>query len=176
MKSLKYITLIGALCVGLTTLSRATVTQIGNDVDLPNSGEGAELQGFIDAGGDADATLCFKSDREENPDFLGSITFSVNDDNTLHVEFDMTGTGQEICGFLTKDGGGNLVHYYAVIDGQGAAAGEFDLEVPANGASALSHLTVFCCEGVGVPDGGATVMLLGAALGALGMVRRYLKS
>jgi VPDSG-CTERM motif len=27
-----------------------------------------------------------------------------------------------------------------------------------------------------VPDGGATVMLLGAALGALGMVRRYLQS
>ena len=28
---------------------------------------------------------------------------------------------------------------------------------------------------VGVPDGGATVMLLGTALGALGMVRRFLK-
>ena len=28
----------------------------------------------------------------------------------------------------------------------------------------------------GVPDGGATVMLLGAALGALGMARRFLKS
>ena len=30
--------------------------------------------------------------------------------------------------------------------------------------------------GGSVPDGGTTVMLLGAALGALGMVRRYLKS
>jgi hypothetical protein len=30
--------------------------------------------------------------------------------------------------------------------------------------------------GVAVPDGGATVMLLGAALGALGMARRFLKS
>ena len=30
--------------------------------------------------------------------------------------------------------------------------------------------------GQGVPDGGATVMLLGAALGALGLVRRYLTS
>jgi len=30
--------------------------------------------------------------------------------------------------------------------------------------------------GTNVPDGGATVMLLGAALGALGMVRRYLVS
>ncbi|PYL75264.1 MAG: hypothetical protein DMF27_12515 [Verrucomicrobia bacterium] len=31
-------------------------------------------------------------------------------------------------------------------------------------------------SGTGVPDGGATVMLLGAALGALGMARRFLKS
>jgi hypothetical protein len=30
--------------------------------------------------------------------------------------------------------------------------------------------------GVPVPDGGATVMLLGVALGALGMARRFLKS
>jgi VPDSG-CTERM motif len=30
--------------------------------------------------------------------------------------------------------------------------------------------------GQGVPDGGATVMLLGAALGTLGVVRRYLFS
>jgi hypothetical protein len=30
--------------------------------------------------------------------------------------------------------------------------------------------------GVGVPDGGTTVMLLGAALGALGMARRFLKA
>jgi hypothetical protein len=28
---------------------------------------------------------------------------------------------------------------------------------------------------VSVPDGGATIMLLGAALGALGMARRFLK-
>jgi protein with PEP-CTERM/exosortase system signal len=35
----------------------------------------------------------------------------------------------------------------------------------------------FAAEGPGtVPDGGATVMLLGAALGALGMARRFLKS
>jgi protein with PEP-CTERM/exosortase system signal len=29
---------------------------------------------------------------------------------------------------------------------------------------------------VSVPDGGATIMLLGAALGALGMARRFLKT
>jgi hypothetical protein len=37
----------------------------------------------------------------------------------------------------------------------------------------MTHWTLLN-PGTSVPDGGATVMLLGAALGALGMVRRYL--
>ena len=42
------------------------------------------------------------------------------------------------------------------------------------GRYALSGWTLFGPGGGQVPDGGATVMLLGAALGALGIVRRYL--
>jgi len=38
----------------------------------------------------------------------------------------------------------------------------------------LSHYTLFGGGGGGVPEGGTTVMLLGAALGALGMARRFL--
>jgi protein with PEP-CTERM/exosortase system signal len=40
----------------------------------------------------------------------------------------------------------------------------------------LTTITLLNPEGGFVPDGGTTVMLLGAALGALGMVRRYLFS
>jgi hypothetical protein len=40
----------------------------------------------------------------------------------------------------------------------------------------LSGWTLLGPGGASVPDGGTTVMLLGAALGALGMARRYLKS
>jgi VPDSG-CTERM motif len=41
----------------------------------------------------------------------------------------------------------------------------------------LTGWTLFGPGGVpGVPDGGTTVMLLGAALGALGMARRFLKA
>jgi hypothetical protein len=36
--------------------------------------------------------------------------------------------------------------------------------------------TLFSAGGQGVPDGGATVMLLGAALGVLGIARRFLMS
>jgi hypothetical protein len=47
------------------------------------------------------------------------------------------------------------------------------ITIPATGGGyGLTSWKLF----VGVPDGGATVMLLGAALGALGMVRRFLKS
>ena len=39
-----------------------------------------------------------------------------------------------------------------------------------NASAGISPLPV-----VSVPDGGATIMLLGAALGTLGMARRFLK-
>jgi hypothetical protein len=38
----------------------------------------------------------------------------------------------------------------------------------------MTHWTLL--NPTGVPDGGTTVMLLGAALGAMGVVRRYLIS
>ena len=173
MKSLKYIALIGLLCAGLTTLARATVTDLG-EVDLPNNGDATELQGFIDAGGDADAVLCFKSVEPGSTDFGGDITFSVNADNTLHVEWDMTGTGHLVCGFLTKDGKGNLVHIYSVAADQGTT-GSADLIVPGNGAKALSHLDVFCCTGsVTTPDSGTAAALLGLGLtGIAGLRARF---
>jgi hypothetical protein len=176
MKSLKYIALIGLLCAGLTTLSRAAVIDKG-EVDLPNNGDAAELQGFFDVGGDADASICFKQVTSGTTTGGGTITISVNDDNTLHVEWDMTTstTVEVVCGLLTKDGKGNLVHYYTVTSPD-QVSGSADLIVPGNGARALSHLDVFCCPGEHqVPDGGTTVILLGMALSGLGVARRYLK-
>ena len=176
MKSLKYIALIGLLCAGLSSVARASVIDLG-EVDLADNGDATELQGFKDAGGDSDAVLCFKSDTPGSTTFGGSITFSVNADNTLHVEWDMTGStnGEVVCGFLTKDGKGNLVHIYSVT-APDQVIGSADLIVPGNGAKALSHLDVFCCPGgMQVPDGGTTVMLLGMALSGLGAARRYLK-
>jgi len=62
-------------------------------------------------------------------------------------------------------------------NGFDAAAHIFVTTSPAN-ASNSALATGFAGEGGGVvvPDGGTTVMLLGAALGALGMARRFLKS
>ena len=105
----------------------------------------------------------------------GIITISVNADDTLHVEWDMTGTDEVVCGFLTKDGKGNSsMIFWSQPDDQ--VIGSADLIVPGNGADSLSHLTVFCCPGgVNTPDGGTTVALLGMTLAGLGVARRYLK-
>jgi hypothetical protein len=49
------------------------------------------------------------------------------------------------------------------------------ISIPQNGfGHGLSGWALFTTGGVGVPDGGATVMLLGAALGILGLTRRLL--
>jgi hypothetical protein len=55
--------------------------------------------------------------------------------------------------------------------------GIWTIPVKGFGNYGLSHWSLFGPGGPpppGVPDGGATVMLLGAALGTLGVVRRYL--
>lgn len=178
MKSLKYIALIGLFCAGLTTFARADVITLATDLDLGNAGDATELSAFQGLSGHTDAVICFKSNVSGTTIFGGTITISLNADNTIQVTWDMTNTGHVVCGFLTKDGQGTIASIYEVLDvnGQGTS-GTAALEVPGNGGVALSHLTVFCCPGgVVTPDGGATVMLLGAGLGALGIVRRYLKS
>jgi hypothetical protein len=65
----------------------------------------------------------------------------------------------------------------ANANGVFAAAHIFVTTSPAN-ASNSALATGFAANGGGtqVPDGGTTVMLLGAALGALGMARRFLIS
>ena len=66
---------------------------------------------------------------------------------------------------------GNNVWYIGNLSG--------DVTIPGTGAiegMTLIGWTLFGPGGQGVPDGGTTVMLLGAALGALGMARRFLKA
>ena len=65
----------------------------------------------------------------------------------------------------------------ANANGARAAAHIFVTKLPVNSRNG-ALATGFAANGGAqqVPDGGATVMLLGAALGALGMARRFLKS
>jgi len=86
------------------------------------------------------------------------------------------------------DGTGNTgiatlgyTYLFAKYDGPNAGSvvwvvsGLTTVDIPATwGGYGLSGCTLFGPQ-TGVPDGGTTVMLLGAALGALGMARRFLK-
>lgn len=64
----------------------------------------------------------------------------------------------------------------ANANGAMAAAHIFVTRIPVNAANGAICTGYAANGGAGVPDGGTTVILLGAALGALGAVRRYLAS
>ena len=64
----------------------------------------------------------------------------------------------------------------ANANGAFAAAHIFVTTSPANAANGASVTGFAATGGSRVPDGGTTVMLLGAALGALGMARRFIMS
>jgi hypothetical protein len=80
---------------------------------------------------------------------------------------------------------GTFTYLFAKYDGQNDNSVVWNisgltgiLTIPANGplGYGLSGWILFNQTAPGVPDGGTTVMLLGAALGALGMARRFLKA
>jgi hypothetical protein len=95
--------------------------------------------------------------------------------------FDGTGHASSVISFTLTNTSGTWGSPAAVLafnsNGFDAAAHIFVMTSPAN-ASIITLATGFAGEGtaVVVPDGGTTVMLLGAALGALGTARRFLMS
>jgi hypothetical protein len=66
--------------------------------------------------------------------------------------------------------GGGTIKVWYVGDLSGT------ITIPGSDGHDLSGWALLGPGGAGVPDGGTTVMLLGAALGALGMARRFIKS
>ena len=91
----------------------------------------------------------------------------INDGGVAHVDLG-TGGFTYLLGKYDGPNGGD-----AVWNVQGLT-GIVDIPFNMFGFD-LSHWSLFGPGGGGVPDGGTTVMLLGAALGALGTVRRFLK-
>jgi hypothetical protein len=115
------------------------------------------------------------------PNISQYITVTQTSGTTWDISWNLTGSGYTLCGALIKDGAGGmpgkqLYRFYDVSAGQeviGSGTVSF-ADIGRNGFN-ISHITFFGCA-AGVPDGGTTVMLLGAALGALGIVRRHLFS
>jgi VPDSG-CTERM motif len=116
----------------------------------------------------------FSNGGSGNEDGFGVMNQQVTDfDGYTHsanvVTFTLTntsGTWASSASVLIANANGSIV-----------GAHIFVTTSPAN-ASSSANVTGFAANGgaVNTPDGGTTVMLLGAALGALGMARRFLMS
>jgi protein with PEP-CTERM/exosortase system signal len=108
------------------------------------------------------------------------VTVTMTDAETWHVEWHLGGSGFTMDGMLIKDGriqGSGEVYKFYGVSADEKINGEGDVslaDVGQNGRQ-ISHITFFGSPGGTVPDGGTTVMLLGAALSSLGMARRFLK-
>jgi hypothetical protein len=110
-------------------------------------------------------------------DFGQYFTVNMVSSNSWEISWNLTGSGFTLDGVLIKDGNvqgqGMLYRFYGVsADETLIGEGTVTFDDPRRG---ISHISFFGSPGGnGVPDGGTTVMLLGAALGVLGMARRFL--
>jgi hypothetical protein len=165
MKPLKYLIAIAALMGALTLSAKADLMFLGA-VDFnngPNSPD-ANLAALAAFGVDTTGfTLLTDLDN-----LSGDQTISVTPGEFLVVHYGVGPGGL---------GSGGSLEFFQVINGQ------TEVTVPGTGngptnPDPFGHGGISSIRGFGgpsVPDGGTTVMLLGAALTGLGLVRRYLK-
>jgi VPDSG-CTERM motif len=160
MKALKYTILIAALASGLVLTAKADLI-LSPFGDIPKNGTG------INGG---------NSDNQAN-NFFRLQTYIV-----AHPTFGSLDEPVNLTGFSYA-----VVHYgvgRGGVPGSGGGVAFFQITnnsdtFPQNGSGlngfgGISRVDLFASPGV--PDGGTTAMLLGAALGALGMARRFLKA
>jgi len=167
MKSLKYLAVIATVMGALTMSAKADLNFLGA-VDFnggPNS-PAANLAALAAFGVDTTGLNLVGNHQGVSGDTTISVT--PGDYLVVHYGRGPGGTGQ----------GGSL-EFFQVING------ETSVTVPGMGNVAgpdpfghggISSIRVFGTGTPSVPDGGTTVMLLGAALSTLGVARRYLKS
>jgi hypothetical protein len=104
------------------------------------------------------------------------VTVNMLSGNTWEISWNLTGSGFTLDGVLIKDGNvqgsGMLYRFYGVsADEALIGSGTVTFDDPTRD---ISHMSFFGSPGGQVPDGGTTVMFLGAALCALGIARRFL--
>jgi VPDSG-CTERM motif len=149
-------------------------------------GNGQAERDFLVSTGRLPATSEYLGKKNANPggfedgaiNISSYVTVTQVTGNTWNISWNLTGSGFVLDGVMIKDGNvqgkGHIYRFYGVsadeaLEGSGTVT--FD-----NPVRNISHITFFGSPGGnGVPDGGTTLMLLGAALGSLGMARRFLK-
>jgi hypothetical protein len=172
MKALKYTVLIAALASGLALTAKADLI-LSPFGDIPKNGTGI-------GGGNSDnqANNFFRLQNYivAHPAFgsLGTPIFAGAEQvlTPLNEPVDLTGFCYAVVHYGAGPGGtpGGGVAFFQITNNLDT----FPQTGPGpNGFGGISRVDLFACT-PGVPDGGATVMLLGAALGALGIARRFI--
>jgi hypothetical protein len=167
MKTLKYIAAIAVACASLGLAPQASaIIDLGKTTSHPAdlADEVLRLQGQID--------LYNATNNPDLPDatLVGAVQVQAPSDGLTSIDIDITGWTYIK---LAWDG---MDQFYYVGDETGVLTFESTVFNQNGQPQALSHYALFNpTGGPGVPDGGTTVMLLGAALGSLGMARRFLK-
>jgi hypothetical protein len=186
MNKLKYLTAVLIAVAGLG-LQQAQAHLLDPDQFFHNGpiGTGTDEQNFLISTGRLPATSQYLGKYNaggvvENGalNISSYVTVTEVSGNTWDISWNLTGSGFTLDGVLIKDGNvqgkGMIYRFYGVSADEtlvGSGTVTFD-----NPVRNISHITFFGSPGGnGVPDGGTTVMLLGAALGSLGMARRFLK-
>jgi hypothetical protein len=103
----------------------------------------------------------------------------AGDPETFQISWDLTGTGFELSAVLIKNGSAGSTLWTATDDQAITSGGWQDAYWGTSAGSengSISHISIFGTRGTSqTPDGGATLMLFGAAVAGLGTVRRFIK-
>jgi hypothetical protein len=174
MKALKYTILIAALASGLTLTAKADLI-LSPFGDIPKNGTGI-------GGGNSDnqANNFFRllNYIVAHPTFgsLGTPTLTGAEEvlTPLNEPVDLTGFSYGVVHYGAGPGGtpGGGVAFFQITNNLDTFP---QTGSGPNGFGGISRVDLFASI-PGVPDGGLTVMLLGAALCALGIARRFLMS
>ena len=206
MTKLKYIVSIVALTAALTLSARASFVEASAPFggvplffDVANSNV-TDLQAFVGANdpsapivfihtdGPVDTGSGFANIKPASGSTLTELIFTPDDPN-LFSDFSfrgqLTAEGNETVTVTVQDNQGNPPQVF-VFTGLGTNQDFARQGIISFDGETIQSVTITSdfkefkqiriSFGPGVPDGGATVMLLGAALSVLGMARRFLKS
>jgi hypothetical protein len=204
MKKLKYLApiLIAVACLGFQQAKADTVDYTLTTSNSPGTlGAGPFGTVHVDLTTSTTATITFTA----APNYLfvdgGSVAVNVNATSWTIGTFTSNGEPVSDDGAGNEDGFGSFNQKVSMMDSSnGASIISFVLTIGSGTWADAAHVLAFngnnwlvaahiqIQNGTGntgfaagpsggtIPDGGTTVMLLGAALGALGMARRYLFS
>jgi hypothetical protein len=196
MRILKYLAATAIAVSGLASVASASLIDLGTRLLPSPLGSPTDEANFIETDQSLTFDLTYLNRFEYGKGFLddGAVDalthFTVTpttDTPTAAITWNLVGTGFELSYVFVKDGTVDQLHLYHLygVDDLQALIGAGT--VTANGAKDISHITFFgvAANGAppppppppppnGVPDGGATAMLLGTALACLGALRRRL--